>query len=50
MKFLGWREEWLRNDEEEFAIKGERYNGRATLYIFWIPVWVKGFRHSTWLE
>jgi hypothetical protein len=44
-KLLGFVEEF--HDIQDLEAWGQLYNGRTTFYLFYIPLYIKGFNHST---
>jgi len=46
-RLLGSTEEWSENCNLE--VWGRPFNGRETFYVFFVPVFRRGFNHSTML-
>lgn len=47
-RFFGHVEEW--HDDCDLEAWGQLYNGRTTYYVFFVPVYRRGFYHSTTLD
>lgn len=45
-RLLGTREKWYDWPNQVY-VHGSAYNGLITYYVFFVPVWKRGFNHST---
>jgi len=45
-RLLGTQRKWYTHPDY-VMVHGAQYNGLITYYVFFVPVWKRGFHHST---